>query len=263
MKKIVILMLVLSLFPTSLTFAKEKNEESINTLLGYGIINGTENGTLNFEQTVTKAEAAAALARLLNMPDTYQCGDLLFNDVPAEHWANPYVSFCYEQGIVNGEVPPLELFFVYLDENGNETGEQQRAYYDTTVAKQYYGNESKLEDMPRFEPDKELTYEEAIKMIVACLGYEQHAKEIAYWEGMETYPYGYTTVAEDLGLIPNTSAVDEKNPITRENFFTLIASVLDIPLMKKIIEDDNNVLYYIADGQSNPLSTLRMQLNER
>ena len=77
--------------------------EAVNTLHEYGIINGDNNGNFNPNSSVTRAEAAAIICRLLGMEDeAKQASTTAFSDVPANHWANGYVAKAAEQGIING-----------------------------------------------------------------------------------------------------------------------------------------------------------------
>ncbi len=50
-----------------------------------------------------------------------------------------------------------------------------------------------------FEPEANITYEQAVKMVVAALGYNEEAVEKG------GYPKGYLTVAEELGLLKGIS----------------------------------------------------------
>ena len=74
----------------------------------------------------------------------------------------------------------------------------------------------------KFGPDDELTFEQAVKMIVCALGYE----EMATSKG--TYPAGYLTVATDIGLLENCD-----NSNARINIFTMCYNALDIPVMEQ------------------------------
>lgn len=74
----------------------------------------------------------------------------------------------------------------------------------------------------KFGPDDELTFEQAVKMIVCALGYE----EMATSKG--TYPAGYLTVATDIGLLENCN-----NSNARINIFTMCYNALDIPVMEQ------------------------------
>jgi hypothetical protein len=67
-----------------------------------GIMGGPEPGTLHFrpEQTLTRAQAAAALVSTLGLATN--AGRGTFHDVPASHWAAPAIEALAAKGIVSG-----------------------------------------------------------------------------------------------------------------------------------------------------------------
>ena len=77
--------------------------EAVNTLHEHGIINGDNKGNFNPNSSVTRAEAAAMICRMLGMEeDAKQASTTSFTDVPTNHWANGYIAKAAEQGIING-----------------------------------------------------------------------------------------------------------------------------------------------------------------
>lgn len=77
--------------------------EAVNALREYGIISGDDKGNFNPDSSVTRAEAAVIICRLLGMSeDAQQASTTAFSDVPVDHWANGYVAKAAEQGIING-----------------------------------------------------------------------------------------------------------------------------------------------------------------
>ncbi len=77
--------------------------EAVNTLYEIGIITGDENGNFNPNSTITRAEAATMICRLLGMEDEAKSmTTATFSDLPRSHWANGYVAKAAEMGIING-----------------------------------------------------------------------------------------------------------------------------------------------------------------
>lgn len=77
--------------------------EAVNALHECGIINGDNKGNFNPNSSVTRAEAAAIICRLLGIEeDAKQARTTSFTDVPTNHWANGYVAKAAELGIING-----------------------------------------------------------------------------------------------------------------------------------------------------------------
>lgn len=75
--------------------------EAVEYVSEAGIMEGKNGGNFDPEGTVTRAEMAAIVCRMLyeteNLPNEER-----FPDVPVSHWANGYVSRAAELGIVNG-----------------------------------------------------------------------------------------------------------------------------------------------------------------
>lgn len=96
-----------------------------------GIISGYPDGTYGAEKSITRAEMAAIVCRIIDKEaDAEEAkGETIFDDVASDHWASGYINIAVKEGIING------------DGNG------------------------------KFRPEDEVTYEEAIKMIVCALGY--------------------------------------------------------------------------------------------
>lgn len=66
-----------------------------------GIMVGDNKGNFNPYNTVTRAEMAAIICRMLGETENLT-SSAVFTDVPAGHWANAYVGKAAELGIVGG-----------------------------------------------------------------------------------------------------------------------------------------------------------------
>lgn len=77
--------------------------ECANRLNQLGLLRGTGNG-YELESGFTRAQGATMLVRLLGEEKTAleRVPQGIFTDVPADHWAAPYVEYCYENGITKG-----------------------------------------------------------------------------------------------------------------------------------------------------------------
>lgn len=76
-------------------------EEYINILYEKQIVSGDQQGNFNPDATVTRGEFVKMLTLTLGiMPDA--AADIPFTDVPAGHWARPYIAAAYRLGIVSG-----------------------------------------------------------------------------------------------------------------------------------------------------------------
>ncbi len=64
------------------------------------IINGYENGQYIPARNITRAEMCKMTAVLSGYRET--AARQIFADVPENHWANPYIAFCFEKEIIEG-----------------------------------------------------------------------------------------------------------------------------------------------------------------
>lgn len=96
-------------------------------------------------------------------------------------------------------------------------------------------------DDGNFSPDREATYAEAVKMLVAAMGYAPRA------ESLGGYPYGYIETARELDLIKDIDlALDLYCP--RYIVFTLMYNALDVPFLVQTGFGENAAEFAVADG---------------
>jgi len=92
-----------------------------------------------------------------------------------------------------------------------------------------------------FLPDENITYQQAIKMVVCTLGYKVAA------ERKGGYPHGYIMTAMDLGLTPSKAEIQAK--ADRGEIFLMLKKALDVPVMV-VTEYEGNTAYKILDGKN-------------
>ena len=208
-----------------------KNDEQINKiekLKKYGIVNCYDDGNFYPENNITRAEfckmTAAALGE--NFSELVAPSEK-FADVPVEHWANEYINFCYDKGLVQGVTPVEKIYFVDLDENGNEIGKTEAFFRDDLA--DLYGTDPNLPKV-YFEPDENVTFGDAAKILVCALGYE----EVAQQRG--GYPSGYVTVARERGFVDKSQPAESL--LNRENAAEMIYNTLFVaPMIGNYISD--------------------------
>lgn len=125
--------------------------EAVEYVNKLGIMVGDEHGNFNPYSTVTRAEMATIVCRMLDEADNLP-SSTAFTDVPVGHWANAYVGRAAELGIVSG-----------------------------------YGGGI-------FGPSDNVTYEQAVTMIVRAIGGGEAATKYG------GYPDGFLTVAAEAEL---------------------------------------------------------------
>lgn len=77
--------------------------EAAATLAEFGIFEGDSTGNFNPNKTISRAEAAAVICRVMGVEEeAKQLTTAVFTDVPASHWAVGYVAKAAELGIIGG-----------------------------------------------------------------------------------------------------------------------------------------------------------------
>lgn len=77
--------------------------EAVETLYDMGIFSGDHNGNFNPDSTITRAETAVVICRLMGVEDEAKTMvKQVFTDVPASHWAAGYVAKAVELEIISG-----------------------------------------------------------------------------------------------------------------------------------------------------------------
>lgn len=94
-------------------YAVSETDTAVAYLVEHGIYTGDNNGNLNLDKSLTRAELAVIMTRLefLNYPNDWEMwGEARFSDrvncynkfTDVPDWAFPYVEYCYQCGLVNG-----------------------------------------------------------------------------------------------------------------------------------------------------------------
>jgi len=77
--------------------------EAVEVLAGLEILKGDDAGNFKTNNTITRAEAATVIYRLLGVEEEAQSlSTSVFCDVPAGHWAAGYIAKAAELGIISG-----------------------------------------------------------------------------------------------------------------------------------------------------------------
>ena len=85
-----------------------------------------------------------------------------------------------------------------------------------------------------FDPQSNITNEQAVKMIVCALGYSNEAIEKG------GYPNGYIEVAKGLGIIKNSS-FNGKDISTRKGIADMVYNMIDVPLFFIYKSEDGSI----------------------
>lgn len=195
MKKIISLaaavaMLVTSVF-TNTVFAAfsdvsedTKYSKAISTLTKLEVINGYDDGTFKPEASISRAEFTKIVVFTLGMD--------------------------------NLTVEPTEFEDVASGPDGHWARHYIKTAYDRKIIDGYGdGN---------FHPDDNVTYEQALKMIVCTLGYASFAEQ------QGGYPTGYQTQAAALGLTKGISGTAFSDPAPRGVIAQIVNNALEVEM---------------------------------
>ena len=162
---------------------------AINELSALGIVDGFEDGTFKPDENVNRAQFAKLVVGAMNKLAQAEANTTqIFTDVaPGSYdWAIGYVAQAYQDGLVEGT----------NDEN-------------TT-----------------YDPSMNVTYAQAMKMLVCAAGYEQWSKNAGGW------PNGYLSYANQVGIGNGVTGVSNDTALTRGQCAQMIANTLMAAICK-------------------------------
>lgn len=163
-------------------------ENAVVRLEGLEVLKGYPDGSFRPSNNITRAEYAAVVARVKGLEGAAMSsmGTTIFGDVPANLWASGYINVSVQAGLIKG-------MGIY---NGVNT----------------------------FAPQSNITYEQAVTLVVRALGFETEAMANG------GYPNGYLMIAAREGLLQNINGV-LGSLATRGLVAQLTFNALDIKLM--------------------------------
>ncbi len=228
---VIAIMLVASTFVAVPTFAEfsdldKKNfaYDAVDVLSKLGVINGyEEDGTLKFkpDNNVTRAEFTAMLLRTRGMGAV---GSTSLIDPPFPDVVTPDVSWAIANIRTAREMGII---------NGYDDG--------------------------TFKPNNNVSYEEAVKMIVCALGYGNMGADGAFWYSK------YLMTATSLGFLEGAGGAIA-TPATRATIAKMLYNCLEVNLAednaltnKTILENDLNLKKNVGYIDSNPEISLSTQ----
>ena len=91
--------------PTYIDQGSIVNIRAVEALTGLGILKGYDDGYFRPDRNVNRAESAKIICYLLigaEAADALPRTESSFDDVSAEHWANPFIEHCVQRGIIVG-----------------------------------------------------------------------------------------------------------------------------------------------------------------
>lgn len=172
-----------------------KATDAVETLSALGIIAGNPDGSFNPEGTVTRAEMAKMIYTIKNggnsNADAFKGSPTAFTDVNG-HWAEGYIKYCSNQGIVSGKSA------TQFDPNAKVTGTEAFKMALTTLG--YKADKSNLTgskwDVNALALATETGLTDDYNMNVAEGAERQYAAQILY-NALSTDVVYYSSIHED------------------------------------------------------------------
>ena len=196
--------------------------DAVSKLVAYGIISGYPDGTFKPEGAITRAEFAAVVARF--------------------------------KGIANAFGEDVVTGFSDLDSDSSSAW--ARPYVKASVD---YNIINGFED-GTFRASEQVTYEQAIKMIICAIDYTPVANSelsrIKISNPDATWSAGYISAANKNGITTGALTADITGSANRGTVAVLVSNALEAPVLKVVTDKNGNVSYEksensIADDQSN------------
>lgn len=160
--------------------------KAVDTLYALGVVNGTPDGTYKPEGNLTRVTFCKMAIEIMGRGEDAkaQMNRTIFTDVGSKHWGRGYANLAAT---------------MIIDET----------------------NKTRL--MPgtgngRFEPDRDITYQEAITLVLRILGYSAEANS--------SWPYGAIRTAGELGLDQGLNIASYSAAITRGQAALLFTRML-------------------------------------
>lgn len=215
------------------------NEDKVVGIISdLGIVEGYSDGTFKPENAVTRAEYVTMIYNTIKSVQQASSSDADEDNSDGFDWSSIYLG---------GDQKDLELMLPFTGEEGTEAAavlrwsdvdEDYWAYRQLKVI----ADNGFIDGYPdkTFRPEAEISYNEAIKIILTVMGYRDVANKYG------AYPEGYVKLANIKKIHLGVSASGD-NPISRMDAATIIYNALDAELAPSILNKDVPGKTYLND----------------
>lgn len=196
---------------------------AVDYLSDMGVVAGYEDGLFKPESGITRGEAAALVARSLGYTEDYEIKRTPFDDVKSGYWAERFISFCWEKGLIRGVcenlyMPADKLTYAQIvkmlvcaaGDEGDALSASGDRWYDGYISA---AQSSGILDGVSISPD-----EEAPRGDVAILVYNCFQKGLIEREEIETPPdtddETDTPDDEDNETVSGTPSDEDDKPVS-------------------------------------------------
>lgn len=245
--------------------------EASTLLMTLNILQGYEDGSLQLDSNITRAEFAAMVARMLRGTDELNLNaGAILNTKMSETPENIAAVKAAEEKKKSGETEESSETAAESTPGESVVSAGAKTYYtdidatkivkepftDVTNAHWSYDDVEFLRNMGvisgysdgTFKPDENITYEQCVKLVVAALGYDFMA------ESYGGYPDGYMRTASQLKILKNAGGTVGA-PATRQQIVIVLFNSLTTDFLvvdglyegHNVLETGKSILDYVYD----------------
>ena len=192
------------------------------------------------------------------MPLMSYAGDISQNDDSIYHTvlkqlgiipSNISERYGADKGITRGEFVQLVARSMGFD--GETVLQNSSRFDDVTEDAAYYGEVNYCATLGLisgngnriFNPESKISINEAIKIVITALGYNQLAE---YGGG---YPYGYMVQADKLDILKSVPSVGDRN-ITMAEAFAIMYNAINTPVLEQTVYGSDSYSYNNTSGKT-------------
>ncbi len=209
----------------------EKNTQAIDVVTGLGLMSGYDDGTFLPDNNITRSEFATMLAAILDSGDD-----------EVQEWKNEFFKDMYE-----------ETGFIEDFESTSDSYIEEELFIDVDDSNDAYNAIRLMKSMglmegvslSEFDPEGNITVQQAIKVIVAMLGYKVFA------EKQGGFPNGYISQGVSLGITDNIESLSGN--LTRGDMAVMLYNALEVEVMQvAFVNSVNGVTasYQTVEGET-------------
>lgn len=231
MKKLLSLILTISMLLSAIpvfadSFSDVEDSEAIDVVTGLGIMNGNTDGTFLPDDNLTRADFAQIIANIYHYGST---------DDGVTEWKQSFFEGVLEEtDLIPEDVMNIQSGNIFDDvSSGSDTYKAIELVYSLGIM---VGVGDRI-----FEPDGNVTVEQALKVILTMMGYGYRA---ALKGG---YPNGYRAIASEKGLTEGIT--DLSKYATRQDIAQILYNALDVELMQ-LTTENGKILYKEIKGDT-------------
>ncbi len=196
------------------SFSDVEDSVAIDVVSGLGIMNGNTDGTFLPDDNLTRADFAQIIANIYHYGST---------DDGITEWKQSFFDGVLEEtDLIPEDVMNMTTDDIFDDVSSSSETYKAIALVNSLGIMVGVGNGN-------FEPDANVTVEQALKVILTMMGYGYQA---ALKGG---YPNGYRAISSEKGL---TDGIDNISKYaTRRDIAQILYNALDVELMQLVTED--------------------------